>query len=116
MLKAELELTLGLKQEALQTLGGVDEAVCFGFNAEGKTIPVYTSSHLALYQQEAKGNTSDLVTAWAAMTESRYGYWATLKRLGKAQEVTGCYDHELLLPFPYQTMWRNPNLNQNAGY
>lgn len=116
MLKAELELTLGLKQEARKTLGGVDEAVSFGFDAEGQSVPVYTPHHLTLYQKEANGNSDGLETAWAAMTASRYGYWAALKRLGKAQEVTGCYDHELLLPFPYQELWHNPNLKQNPGY
>jgi len=50
------------------------------------------------------------------MAESRYGYWAALKRLGKAQEMTGCYDYELLMPFPYQELLLNSKMAQNPGY
>jgi len=45
-----------------------------------------------------------------------YGYWAALKRLGKAQEVTGCDDHELLMPFSVREISSNPKLRQNPGY
>ena len=117
MLKAELELTLGRYSDAKKTLDAVDNTISFSFaTQESGSIPVYTSKHRTFYQKEANGNVSELENEWAAMSESRYGYWAALKRLGKAQEVTGCYDYELLMPFPYQELRVNPKMTQNPGY
>lgn len=70
MLKAELELTLGQKQEAQKTLGSVDEAVSFNFITDGLSIPVYTPHHLTLYQKEANDNSDGLENAWAVMAEA----------------------------------------------
>lgn len=116
MLKAEIELAMGYKQDARNTLDEVENTVGFSLANQEQTIPVYTPSHLSLYQKEASGDTAGLETEWAAMTDYSYGYWATLKRLGKAQTVTGCYDYELLMPVPYEEMARYPNITQNPGY
>lgn len=117
MLKAEIELTLGHNEKAQQTLEGVDWLAGFGFYTEAyDMIPVYTANMLSLLQKEAKGEVNGLEREWAALTDSHYGYWAALKRLGKAQEVTGCYDYELWLPFPIEVLMQNPNLEQNPGY
>lgn len=118
MLKAEIELSLGRYNDAKNTLNKVENTINFGFNIEytNNLISIYTPQHLSLFLKEANGNTNDLEKEWAAMTESQYGYWAALKRLGKAQEVTGCFNHELLLPFPDVEFRINPDLIQNPGY
>ena len=87
MLKAEIELTLGQNNIAKSTLNNVENAINFGFITQEQNIPVYTPTHLALFKKEAEGNTNELEKEWAAMTVSKYGYWAALKRLGKAQKV-----------------------------
>ena len=53
---------------------------------------------------------------WQASNYLNYGYWAALKRMGKAQEVTGCFDYELLMPIPSMDIMLNPNMTQNPGY
>jgi hypothetical protein len=53
---------------------------------------------------------------WQTSDYLDYGYWAALKRMGKAQEVTGCFDYELLMPIPYTDIMLNQNLKQNPGY
>ena len=116
-LKAEIELALGYKQKAETTLSQIEGNVDFGFADQGRVvIPIYTPNHLTLYQKEAQGNTEGLEQEWEAMTNSQYGYWAALKRLGKAQEVTGCSDYELLMPIPREEIMLNPNMKQNPGY
>lgn len=104
MLKAEIELTLGLFEEAYKTLQLIsDKNIHFALvseNPEVRTQVVYTPTHLALFTKEAKGETEQLHTEWANNDETRYGYWAALKRLGKAKEVAGCSDSELLMPMP----------------
>lgn len=117
MLKAEIELALGHHADAQSTLNSVSNTVFFGFAQEQATnLPVYTSNHLSLYRKEASGITENLKSEWAAMTTSSYGYWSALKRLGKAQEVTGCYDYELLMPFPSRELRINSKWAQNPGY
>ncbi len=117
MLKAEIELTLGQNNTAKSTLNNVGNTINFGFiTQEQNIIPIYTPNHLTLFNKEAEGNTNDLAQEWGIMTESKYGYWAALKRLGKAQEVTGCFDYELLMPFPSQELSFNRKMVQNPGY
>ena len=86
---------------------------------------MFTPQYQALYLKEAQGNTDGLETEWEEMIktseitgkkESCYGYWAALKRLGKAEEITGCYDYELLMPFSHEESIMNPKLQQNPGY
>ena len=117
MLKAEIELTLGRSNDAKSTLSHVENAVHFGFITQEQTItPIYTPNHLTLFNKEAEGSTNELAQEWQAMTESKYGYWAALKRLGQAQEVTGCFNYELLMPFPSQELRLNRQMVQNPGY
>ena len=117
LLKAEVELALGDKIAAAVSLNNVSTDAYFGFYIDAQTIlPIYTTNILQLYKQEALNNTNDLETAWASITESKYGYWAALKRLGNPQNVTGCYDFELLMPFYYSTIAMNQAMVQNIGY
>lgn len=95
--------------------------------------PVYTVMHTNLYLYENSGSKDgldlptidlnkdgmpdeDVESFWHASEYTDYGYWAALKRMGKAQEVTGCYDYELLMPIPAQEINSYPNFKQNPGY
>jgi hypothetical protein len=116
MLKAEIELTLGKNNEANTTLSLMDESPNFVLQDENNVIvSIYTPVHQSLFQKEASGNLTDAATYWISMPNI-YGYWSALKRLGKAQDVTGCYDYELLMPFPSAEIADNPYLTQNPGY
>lgn len=115
MLQAEIELTLGYSDDALTTLGKINGDVSFSLIGKEGAMPVYTSNHLSLMKKEAQGQTAGLESEWAPMID-KYGYWAALKRLQKAQEVTGCYDYELLMPFADSDLRRFDFLKQNPGY
>lgn len=95
--------------------------------------PVYTLMHNQLYLYESTGSKNnltlhsidlnndgtpdtDIESFWLASDDLDYGYWAALKRMGKAQEVTGCFDYELLMPIPAQEIYSYPNFKQNPGY
>lgn len=83
----------------------------WGENAE--SITIYDSSLQSLYKAECNKEITDISSSW---NRSQYGKWAMLKRLGKAQELTGCEDYELLMPIPDQEIRTNPNVSQNDGY
>lgn len=53
---------------------------------------------------------------WEKSDTPAYGHWAMLRRTGKAQEICGCEEHELLLPIPKDELIYNRNLTQNPGY
>lgn len=118
MLKAEIELTLGRNTDALLTLSSIigDDTILMCSISEEETLPIYITIHLQLFKQEAEGDVEELENKWTTMAVSRYGYWAALKRLGKAQEITGCQDYELLMPFYSSELAVNPRLTQNPGY
>ena len=78
-----------------------------------EVIAIYDVSLLNLYNTEITGEISDISTSW---NRSQYGKWAMLKRLGKAQDITGCKGFELLMPIPSKEMINNPKLTQNEGY
>jgi len=138
MLKAEIELTLNMHSAAAQTLAQIDsqqyqgdlqisnglvqlsnlQPVIFALAMSEKNVarPIYTNLHLQMFQREANGETLGLETAWKEGNLTDYGYWTALKRLGKAQTVTGCRNYELLFPFYYTELRLNPNMVQNPGY
>lgn len=134
LLKAEIEMTLGNKMQALQTLnqinketyegnitstnGTIEKPVIWALRASSSEpyIPVYTNSHMLLFEKEISGNNEGLETEWQNTSFINYGYWAALKRIGKANMVTGCYDYELLMPLPANEIANNPNIKQNLGY
>lgn len=116
MLKAELELTMNKKSEANTTLSTINSDFSFALMDENNVINfVYTQDHLSLLKKEASNDLTNLVSDWGSISDIN-GYWAALKRLGKAQEVTGCYDYELLMPFPSSEIANNSNMTQNPGY
>lgn len=138
MLLAEVTLTKGYKEVANAALsqinaikydatisdalniynGNIDnaQAVIFALAFEGHYQPIYTKAHYDLLLKEAQGKTENLASEWKEALCTEYGYWATLKRLGVAQSVTGCQDYELLMPIPSRELMYNSNLKQNLGY
>ena len=96
--------------------------------------PIYTLMHHQLYLYEITGNTEGLMlpttdtnsddlpdnvsveSYWLQSNYLDYGYWATLKRIGKAQTVTGCSNYELLMPIPANEIIFNSAMTQNPGY
>lgn len=112
----------------------LDRSYIWALHTQQNTYcPVYTVMHTNLYLYENSGNKDglnlptidlnkdgvpdeDVETFWHASEYTDYGYWAALKRIGKAQEVTGCYDYELLMPIPSQDISFYPNFKQNPGY
>ena len=80
---------------------------------DAEDITIYDAPLSDLYKAEIDCQFSDTGITWG---RSQYGKWAMLKRLGKAQETTGCKDFELLMPIPGKEMSANPKLNQNEGY
>lgn len=79
-------------------------------------IPVYSKAKAQLYIKEANGETADLAASWDETFLHAYGYWATLKRLGIAQQRVMCQEYQLLLPIPYEVIYLNPEITQNPGY
>ena len=103
------------------------------YTQQNTYCPVYTVMHTNLYLYENSGSKDgldlptidlnkdgipdeDVESFWHVSEYTDYGYWAALKRMGKAQEVTGCYDYELLMPIPSQDLSFYPNFTQNPGY
>lgn len=103
------------------------------YTQQNTYCPVYTVMHTNLYLYENSGSKDgldlptidlnkdgkpdeDVESFWHASEYTDYGYWAALKRMGKAQEVTGCFDYELLMPIPSQDLSFYPNFTQNPGY
>lgn len=95
-----------------------DLVFAVNINNGTSVLPVLIPGHFALYKAEADGDTSaDLVTSWKQQAGlDIYGYWAMLKRCGKAKSETGCDDTHLLMPIPSSEMMTNPKMVQNPGY
>ena len=104
MLKAEIELSLKRNADAAATLSQVkvsNNILTFtNTDSKDQTLSIYTNSHYPLFVREADKNVNGLELEWKSLLEHSYGYWAALKRLDKAQEVTGCKEEDLLMPFP----------------
>ena len=112
----------------------LDRSFIWALHTQQNTYcPVYTVMHTNLYLYENSGSKDglDLPTIdlnkdgktdeddesfWHASEYTDYGYWAFLKRIRKAQEITGCFDYELLMPIPAQEINSYPNFKQNPGY
>ena len=82
----------------------------------GYTIPLYTAQLTTLLKKEALGETEEALQLWQQQENATYGYWAMLKRTGNAQHITGCKEHEILMPIPENEIKYNTNLTQNPGY
>ena len=81
----------------------------------GDEIALYTPEYIELMRYEAE-NAEETLSQWEMRDTPAYGYWAMLKRIGKAQGICGCEEHELLMPIPKEELIYNRNLTQNPGY
>ena len=122
-IQAEIELSVGNKSVACELLSRCQPNFSLSINDSqkelfaiyGDKITLYTPKYVELLTQEAQA-AENLPALWNEKSGSSYGYWAMLKRTGKAQEVSGCKEHELLMPIPENELTFNPNLTQNPGY
>ena len=117
-LLAEIYLTLGNTSAARSVLNmdlsSLSDPVFSVVDQLNNRIVIYSADDIRLLKKEADGDTDTLVQEKSE--GNHYGYWQMLKRIGKAKEVTGCQDYQLLLPIPLAEIATNPQLSQNPGY
>ena len=101
--------------QSLATLNASAELYLAIFDSNNNRYPVYSKQTIDYLYKESKKDVADLVTLWTA-NNLKFGYWQMLKRIGKAKEISGCEDYQLLLPIPQDELNFNPNLSQNPGY
>ena len=119
ILRAECYLSLGDSGAALQLLNDYTATdIIFQYNVSSNSeewVTLFSKGYYDLLKLEASGTIDGLPEKWQQAGIS-FGYWQMLKRIGKAQEVTGCPAYRLLLPFPESEVEYVPNLQQNQGY
>lgn len=108
-LSAEIALAKGNKTEADKLLAALPATDIFSFKTQDKAIGIYTADYILQLKTAASAD------SWLKRG-AVYGTWAALKRLGKAVELTGISEHELLLPIPSGELARSRYLSQNPGY
>ena len=108
-LSAEIALAKGNKTEADKLLAALPATDIFSFKTQDKAIGIYTADYILQLKTAASAD------GWLKRG-AVYGTWAALKRLGKAVELTGISEHELLLPIPSGELARSRYLSQNPGY
>lgn len=122
-IQAEIELSVGNKSVACELLSRCQPNFSLSINDSqeelfaiyGDKITLYTPKYVELLRLETQA-AENIPALWDVTDAPAYGYWAMLKRTGKAQEVSGCKEHELLMPIPKNELAFNPNLTQNRGY
>lgn len=99
-----------------------EENIFWGYRyymQDSNNIYIYTTTMSDLFKMENFGYLDGLADSWnenCQVYHSLYGYWAALKRIGKAEEVTGCEPYMLLMPIPQQELMFNSCLVQNPGW
>lgn len=117
VLKAEIHLALGKKDEAKQILNTIpsgDVFVLSRITAEDKDIDIYSADYIKYLKEEANGK--DNSAEWFVNRRTNYGTFAALRRLDKVQSLTNIDSHFNLLPIPAHEILANPKLTQNTGY
>ena len=113
-LRAECALSRGRFQDAATYADQAAGTLTLPNN--GLEEPIYVEAMKAVFAQEAARTLDGLDQRWQDGWAGRYGYWAALKRLGKAQDAAGCQAYQLLLPIPERWLQECPQLEQNPGY
>lgn len=117
VLKAEIYLALGKKDEAKQILNTIpsgDVFVLSRITAEDKDIDIYSADYIKYLKEEANGK--DNSAEWFVNRRTNYGTFAALRRLDKVQSLTNIDSHFNLLPIPAHEILANPKLTQNTGF
>lgn len=117
VLKAEIYLALGKKDEAKKILNTIPSEDVFklssGTTGE-KDIEIYSTDYINYLKKEANGK--DNSAEWFVNRRNTYGTFAALRRLNKVQSLTNIDSHFNLLPIPAQEILNDPKLTQNTGY
>ena len=117
VLKAEIYLALGKKDEAKKILNTIPSEDVFklssGTTGE-KDIEIYSTDYINYLKKEANGK--DNSAEWFVNRRNTYGTFAALRRLNKVQSLTNIDSHFNLLPIPAREIVDNPKLTQNTGY
>ena len=117
VLKDEIYLTLGKKDEAKQILNNIpsdDIFVLARVTEQDKDIEIYSADYIKYLKEEADGK--DNSAEWFVNRRNTYGTFAALRRLNKVQSLTNIDSHFNLLPIPAHEIVDNPKLTQNTGY
>lgn len=122
IVRAECYLTLGNKSSAFELLENntsfpTPSDIYLQLIDGTESMPIYYNRYYDVLKDEAKGDLSadQLMLKWN-QEALHYDHWLFLKRIGKAQEVSGCEDYQLLLPIPQIVIDANRNIKQNPGY
>lgn len=117
VLKAEIYLALGKKDEAKKILNTISSEDVFKLSsgtAGEKEIEIYSADYIQYLKEEADGK--DNSAEWFVNRRTYYGTFAALRRLNKVQSLTNIDSHFNLLPIPTREIVTNPKLTQNTGY
>ena len=116
VLKAEIYMALGRKDEAKKILNTIASEDVFELSSEmdNGIIEIYSADYIRYLKEEVNGK--DNSAEWFVNRKSRYGTFAALRRLNKVQALTGIDSHFNLLPIPGHEVLSNPKLTQNTGY
>lgn len=117
VLKAEIYLALGKKDEAKQiinTIPSEDVFVLSSVTAGDKAIEIYSADYIKYLKEEADGK--DNSAERFVNRRTNYGTFAALRRLNKVQSLANIDSHFNLLPIPAREIVANPKLTQNTGY
>lgn len=117
VLKAEIYLALGKKDEAKQILNNIssdDIFVLARVTEQDKDIEIYSADYIKYLKEEANGK--DNSAEWFVNRRTAYGTFAALRRQNKVQSLANIDSHFNLLPIPAQEILDNPKLTQNTGY
>lgn len=116
VLKAEIYMALGNKEEAKKILNTISSEDIFELtNENGDKIEIYSAEYVKYLKEEANGK--DNSAEWFTNRKAKYGTFAALRRLNKVQTLTGIDSHFNLLPIPFSEILNsNGVLSQNPGY
>lgn len=99
VLKAEIYMTLGNKEEAKKILNTIPSEDIFELtNENGDKIEIYSAEYVKYLKEEANGK--DNSAEWFTNRKAKYGTFAALRRLDKLQSLVGIDSEYNFLPYP----------------
>lgn len=99
VLKAEIYMALGNKEEAKKILNTISSEDIFELtNENGDKIEIYSAEYVKYLKEEANGK--DNSAEWFTNRKAKYGTFAALRRLDKVQSLVGIDSKYNFLPRP----------------
>lgn len=99
VLKAEIYMALGNKEEAKKILNTIPSEDIFELtNENGDKIEIYSAEYVKYLKEEANGK--DNSAEWFTNRKAKYGTFAALHRLDKLQSLVGIDSKYNFLPRP----------------